>query len=686
MHILVVEAEVEAYLHIRQWLDEQFSDADMDWAPNYEQALKLINTQHYDVCLIGYHANQPQQQAFLTELSALPSILLTQGNEQVEALVGLERFVVLSLQQLEPRLLNQMIAHLAAQITLRQTLEHFKLSFNNSFDFIAWLDIEDRVIEMNQTALSFFGLKRHQVIGVPLWETPWAHSKQHAQLKAACRQHQFVHEEIEVIGAQGQHLTLDFSITPFNNDTHEYQGALVEGRDLSRRQRLEQQWVAGHWSDQLTGLPNRQFFLEQLERTMHHHNDHQVAVLLIDLDRFKVINASLGHDMGDWLLMELAQRLLSCVPAESSVLAHSGGDEFMILLTEMRDLSEATTLASTIHERLTRPFSLEGYEIVTSASIGIAYSRGSVDRAHLDLLRDADAALYHAKAMGKSCYAVFNQGMHAQAVSRLQWEMDLHKAVERQNFVLFYQPQLALASEELTGVEALIRLHHPKKGFLSPIDFLSILEDTGIIIPVGEWSLRTACHQLKIWRDNQLHLDHIAVNLSAHQLRRKQFPRIVADCIDAYALSPESLELELTESMLLEDIQSAVKTLTLFKDMGIRVTIDDFGTGYASLSYLKRFPVDALKIDGSFIQGLTVTPEDAAITVATIDMAHALGLQVIAEGVETIEQHEFLRDHGCDYAQGYLYALPMEQHPFLKWAQQYNIVMKKSTRWRYSSS
>jgi EAL domain-containing protein (putative c-di-GMP-specific phosphodiesterase class I) len=372
--------------------------------------------------------------------------------------------------------------------------------------------------------------------------------------------------------------------------------------------------------------------------------------------------------------MEIALRLRNCLQPED-FLARSGGDEFLILLDHLQDLSLATRLAESINKELACPFLLDGYEVAVSASIGIAYS--SHQDGHVDLLRDVDAAMYKAKAMGKSCYAVFNRQMHTKAVSRLQIETDLHQALEQKNFVLYYQPQTKLYSGELVGVEALIRLCHPQQGLMSPVDFIPVLEDTGIIVTLGEWILRTACHQLRAWQNAGLLLDHVSVNVSALQFRNHQrLFQVVAECLEMTGLSPECLELELTETLLLEDTDSAIKTLARFKDMGIGVTIDDFGTGYASLNYLKRFPADALKIDRSFIQGVMSVPTDAAITVATIDMAHALGLTVVAEGVETADQRDFLRDHGCDWAQGYFYSAPLEESAFLRWAKQYNRMMK----------
>jgi diguanylate cyclase (GGDEF)-like protein len=425
--------------------------------------------------------------------------------------------------------------------------------------------------------------------------------------------------------------------------------------------------------DQLTGLPNRHLFMEHLESALERakqRKDYRIAILFIDLDQFQIVNSSLGHDMGDWLLMEIAQRLPECLESKKNLLARSGGDEFLILLDDMQDLAEATRLAATINKILAKPFLMDGYEIVTSASIGIAYHTNQEDG--LELLRDADAARYYAKRKGKSCYVVFRQAMYTKAISRLQIETDLHQAFKKRKFTLFYQPKIDLSTEQVVGNEALIRFLHPQNGLIWSVDFIPVIEDTGIVIPIGEWVLRTACNQLKGWLEADLSINHIAVNLSAHQFRNKRLVHVIAEFIEKAGLEPECLELELTECLLLENADSTIKTLKHFKNMGIHVVMDDFGTGYASLNHIRHIPIDSIKIDRSFISGIITSPADAAITVATIDMAHALGLTVTAEGVETVEQHDFLRDHGCDFAQGYLYAAPMENTAFLEWIKHYS--------------
>ncbi len=435
---------------------------------------------------------------------------------------------------------------------------------------------------------------------------------------------------------------------------------------------LEQQLANCNLYDRLTELPTRHLFLKHLEQAIaraQQSEDYYIAVLLVNLNKFRMINATLGHNMGDWLLMEITRRLQDYL-SESELktfLARACGDEFIILLDNMQDLADATQLAANINELLARPLSLVGYELVTSAKIGIAYYSDQEESA--SLLRDADAALYRAKAMGHSSYAVFNRGMRSKVVSRLKMETDLHQAIKKEKFVLFYQPQINLASNELVAMEALIRFYHPQKGLVLPNEFIPVLEETGDIIPIGEWIFRTACQQLKDWWLAGFLINRICVNLSAYQFRSKNLIRAIVESIESAGLEPDNLELEVTESLLLEDADFTIKTLGHLRDIGVRVAIDNFGTGYASLNYLKRFPADCLKIDSSFIEG--GTPQDTAITIATIDMAHALGLLVVAEGVETTEQSDFLRDQACDLAEGDLYTVPLNRTESLEWIEEY---------------
>ena len=677
MQILLVEEDAQDYLTIRQFLDEQSGKSKIDWAPNYESALKLSKSETYDVYLIGYYHRHSKQTAFLKWLyrfAKSPVILLVKTEEDVQH-IDLSAYKVdyLLKKQLSWSLLHRVIRYINQMVNIETACQRYQKSFQHAVQFVAIFSPQGKVLEANRTALNMIDYEFEQVKDQYVWDTPWAQNN-HAQFKTAittAAHGEFIHYEVELPTEQHDTIIIDLSLTPIKNEMGKVLWLLAEGRDLSERKDIEQQLNHATLHDHLTGLPNRQLFFEYLERAMLKlsQTHERLAVIFIDIDRFRMVNESLGHDMGDWLLMEIAERLQNCI-APDNLLARFGGDEFAIIQEHVEDLADATRLAATINEALARPFLLDGCEVVTSASIGIAYSHDENEDG-ANLLRDADTAMYRAKMMGKSRYAVYNQSMQTNALSRLKIEAELHRGLERDDFILFYQPQLALDGEHISGVEALIRFNHPHKGLMSPAEFIPILEDSGIIVTLSEWILHTACTQFKTWMAQGYPMQRMAVNLSALQFRSHNLANLVAKVLQNTHLDPQHLELELTEHSLLEDTHTAIKTISRFQEMGICVTIDDFGTGYASLNYLKRFPANCLKIDKNFIQETTNSKIDAEITKAMINMAHALGMTVIAEGVETIEQRDFLLKHRCDFVQGFLYAPAMSQQDFTAWAHQY---------------
>lgn len=419
--------------------------------------------------------------------------------------------------------------------------------------------------------------------------------------------------------------------------------------------------------DPLTRLPSRALFMDRLGHALRSAKRRKgclFAVLFLDLDRFKVVNDSLGHIAGDQLLILVARRLQSCLRTSDTV-ARLGGDEFTILLDDVKDLSNVRYVADRIQKELSLPFQLEGKKVFTTASIGVALSATGHDHPE-DILRDADTALYRAKAGGRAHCEVFEASMRDHAMSLLQLEVELWQAIEHREFRVFYQPIVSMETGRITGCEALVRWQHPQRGLVSPAEFIPLAEETGLIMPIGEWVLRTACAQNKAWQDSGLPPLWVAVNLSAHQFRRKDLGKTIAQILREISLEPQYLKLELTESNAMENAEATTKTLRELKEIGVQLAIDDFGTGYSSLSYLKRFPIDDLKIDRSFVMSITTDPDDAAIATAVITLAHSLKLQVIAEGVETEEQLAFLGSHQCDAAQGYLFSRPTSAEAFME--------------------
>jgi diguanylate cyclase (GGDEF)-like protein len=427
----------------------------------------------------------------------------------------------------------------------------------------------------------------------------------------------------------------------------------------------------GKVTDPLTGLPNRLLFIDRLGRLIKHakrRKDHLFAVLFLDLDGFKMINDSLGHLAGDQLLLAVSARLEKCLRladtvarlGETFTMARLGGDEFTVLLDDLKDLGDARLAADRLMKVLAPPFILAGKEVFTSVSIGIALSNSSYENPD-DMLRDADTAMYRAKTSGKARYEVFDADMRASLVARLQVETDLRHGLERGEFRNFYQPIVALDSGRIVGFEALLRWQHPTRGLIGPEEFIRVAEETGLIRELGWWNLREACRQLSDWKehsDNYLNFT-MNVNLSAKQFLQPNLVEEIAGLIRELAFSPETLKLEITESTVMIDPAATAKMLQKIKSLGILLAIDDFGTGYSSLSYLHRFPLDTLKIDRSFISGVGHSGEGMEIAQTIMPMAKNLQLDVIAEGVETIEQVALLKKLQCKYAQGYYFSKPL---------------------------
>ncbi|WP_339083601.1 EAL domain-containing protein [Pseudomonas sp. TMP9] len=438
--------------------------------------------------------------------------------------------------------------------------------------------------------------------------------------------------------------------------------------DISERKASEQRIHRLAYYDALTQLPNRTLFQDRLHSALQHGERHQewVALMFLDLDRFKPINDSLGHAAGDRMLKEVAMRLSACVDSDDTV-ARMGGDEFTLLLRSQAARDGALTRAIHVGEQilssLQQAFILEGREFFVTASIGIALSPQDGNELS-QLMKNADTAMYHAKERGKNNFQFYQADMNASALERLELESDLRHALEQNEFRLYYQPQFSGDGKRLTGAEALLRWQHPQRGLVPPNDFIPVLEELGLVVQVGDWVLREACRQLAEWQEANIRVPKISVNLSARQFAEGDLHQRIAQILELSGISAGCLELELTESILMEDVANAMHTLSSLKELGVFIAIDDFGTGYSSLNYLKQFPIDVLKIDRSFVDGLPHGEQDGQIARAIIAMAHSLNLTVIAEGVETLAQLDFLRGHDCDEVQGFLLGRPMPAHQF----------------------
>ncbi len=434
-------------------------------------------------------------------------------------------------------------------------------------------------------------------------------------------------------------------------------------KEIRERQRVEAQLLHNSLHDILTSLPNRALFMDRLERSLMQtkkRKDCLTAILFLDLDRFKLVNDSLGHIFGDQLLREIAHRLKRCLREEDTV-ARFGGDEFTILLENIQDINEATQIAQRVQEELTLPFILNKHEVFTTVSIGIALSSNGSEQPE-EVLRNADIAMYRAKNLGRAKYSVFDTAMHSQAVELLQLETDLRRAIERQEFHLYYQPIFSLSTGKISGFEALVRWQHPERGLISPTEFIPLTEETGLIVPLGAWIIYSACHQMRVWQQQFPTSEPmtISVNISGRQFFQFELVEQIAQVLQETNLDARSLKLEITENVIMENTHSATSTLQRLKTLGVQLHMDDFGTGYSSLSYLRRFPIDTLKIDRSFVSQMGVDDESLAIVQTIVTLAHNLGMSVTAEGIETAAQVALLQTMKCEFGQGYLFSKPVD--------------------------
>jgi diguanylate cyclase (GGDEF)-like protein/PAS domain S-box-containing protein len=462
-----------------------------------------------------------------------------------------------------------------------------------------------------------------------------------------------------LIRRDGFEIPIEDSVAAMHDRQGMPAGAVVVFRDVSAARAMSLQIAHSAEHDFLTGLPNRMLLNDRIRQAIVSAQRHtkQVAVLFLDLDGFKHINDSLGHSIGDRLLQSIGKRLVDCGRAADTV-SRQGGDEFVVLLSEVQHSEDAAIAASRMLMAVAEPHSVDEHELHVTTSIGVSiYPDDGLDAE--TLIKNADTAMYQAKENGRQNYQYFKPAMNARAVERQSIEESLRRALTRQEFSLHYQPKVNFGTRAITGAEALIRWTHPTRGAVSPAQFIPVAEDCGLILPIGNWVLRQACAQARAWADAGLPATTMAVNVSAKEFRAENFLDQLFAILDETGVDPSLLELELTESVLMKHAESAAAILRTLRNIGVQVAVDDFGTGYSSLSYLRKFPIDALKIDQSFVGQITAAGDDASIVTAVISMAQSLKLRVVAEGVETLEQLEFLQAQECDEAQGYYFSRPV---------------------------
>ncbi len=540
-----------------------------------------------------------------------------------------------------------------------------ELLLNSAGEGIIGVDGDGTMTFVNVLAARLTGYSPEELVGLPLHPTlhpAFANGTRildkDCAILATLRDGQVHHGASEAFRHRdGSFFPVEFVSTPIR-DGDALVGAVVMFNDVSERLAAEAMIDQMAYYDSLTGLPNRLLFLDRLDQALAQarHDGRKAAVMMLDLDRFKIINDTLGHPVGDQVIKIVAERLLYRL-REVDTVARLGGDEFALVLPDLSETSDIAQIGKVIHEEVSRIIRIGEQDLFVTPSMGISvYPSDGDDGA--TLIKNAEAALVQAKGE-RNRYQLYAPAMNASASEWLKLESHLRRAVERDELVLHYQPQIHLPTGKVVGAEALIRWNHPEWGMVSPARFIPLAEETGLIVPISEWVLQTAATQNAAWQQMGLPSIRVAVNLSGRHLsKHAELVRQVAETLARTGLAPEHLELELTESILMEDVEATIDTLGKLSEMGVALSIDDFGTGFSSLNYLKRFPIDTLKIDQSFVRGIATVEEDAAIVRAVIALAHSLKRNVIAEGVETEQQAEFLRAHGCSAGQGYLFGRP----------------------------
>jgi diguanylate cyclase (GGDEF)-like protein/PAS domain S-box-containing protein len=565
-----------------------------------------------------------------------------------------------------PKAVRSMIERAANVETIFEEKERAQVMLNSIGDAVLSTDVSGRITYLNVIAERLTGWSQEQALGHRLEEVlrivdGETRDTAPNPMALAIRENQTVAlaPNCVLIRRDGVEAAIEESAAPIHDRRGEVTGAVMVFHDVSvaRAMTLKMSYLAKH--DSLTDLPNRVLLNDRLAEAiaLSGRRRRELAVLVLDLDRFKHINDSLGHVVGDQLLRSVARRLVTCV-GSSDIVSRQGGDEFGILLWDVRRAQDAAITADKILRALREPHNIDGHELHVTASIGIVtYPSDGPDVE--TLMKKAEFAMYHAKDTGRDMFQFFKPKMNVLAIERQSLEDSLHHAIERQELLLYYQPKVELKTGTIIGIEALIRWNHPQRGFVTPGQFIAIAEECGFIVPIGRWVLREACRQARAWQVAGLPPTSVAINVSSVELRDPAFVPGIREILRETGLEPRYLELELTETVLMEDSRSAMQVLKDLKDIGLVLTLDDFGTGYSSLSYLKRFPIDSVKIDQSFVRDLTSEEDSSGIVIAVIGLGKSLHMRVVAEGVETREQLEILREHGCTEGQGYYFSRPV---------------------------
>jgi len=685
--LLIVEDEPRYLESTRLLLAPRFQR--IDTAMTGAQALNWLAQRSYDVVLLDLRlpdTSGHKVMAFLREKHPATRVIVMSGASQIESVIQSIRLGAYDYlrKPCEPEELIKTVRNAAQKVRLerenqrmlqqiKQSEEWHRLLINTSPDVIYTLDRDSRFTFLNESISRVLGYYPDELVGqsyeaiVPDEEQDNARYRLNERRtgERSTRNAELLlkRKEDPLTGNGDESVVVEVSATgmyrPLPDGSGEFLGTYGVARDISARKQAEATVTFQAYHDLLTGLPNRALFNDRLGQAIAQARRHgqALAVMFLDMDRFKVVNDTHGHLVGDGLLQGIAQRLRDSL-REGDTLARIGGDEFMLLLPHVRSRDNASFIAEKIIASLKHPFHVDGHEIYSGMSIGIAIYPDDGDNQET-LVKHADLAMYHAKDNGRNDFRFFTHDLQHSLTGRLAVENDMRHALARGEFEMYYQPQVDIQSQRIRGMEALIRWHHPERGLVTPNDFIPIAEECGLITPISEWVLDAACKQAKAWRAANLPRISLGVNLSARQIEHPHFVDKFIQSLKDNDVDGQSIEIEITESTLMRDMEGAIEKLRRLADQGVEISIDDFGTGYSSLSYLKKLPVHTLKIDRSFIHDLAVPSSGSTIVAGITAMAKGLHLNVVAEGVETSAQLDYLKSIGCDSYQGYLFSRPV---------------------------
>jgi diguanylate cyclase (GGDEF)-like protein/PAS domain S-box-containing protein len=607
----------------------------------------------------------------------VPLVVFTASDDETLALLalqeGAEDYLVKGQTDARGlmRALRYAIERKAATEALFAETERAQVTLDSIGDAVVSTDINGKITFLNKVAETMTGWTRSEATGRPMTDIcrivdPGSTLTPLNRLVTAIAGGRPIHSlpTSVLVRRDGFETPVEDSQSPIHDRMGKVAGGVLVLRDVSTTRAMARQMTHSAEHDFLTGLPNRMLLNDRIGQAINRarRQRHAVAVLFLDLDGFKHINDSLGHPTGDKLLRSVAARLVASV-READTVSRQGGDEFIVLLSDVESAESAGNMARRLLEAVSEPHAIDPHDLHITASIGVSvYPVDGLDAE--TLIKNADTAMYQVKAAGRQSYRLFEPSMNVRAVERQSIEASLRRALEREEFALYYQPKIRLDTGDICGAEALIRWTHPSRGVVAPGQFIPIAEDCGLILQIGNWVMVQACQQMRAWLDAGLVVPAIAVNVSAREFLENNFIEKVIDTLTKNRLAPAQLELELTEGVLMNRAAETAQVLQALRRHGVKLAVDDFGTGYSSLSYLQKFPLDVLKIDQSFIRQISTPGEDTAIVTAVIGMARSLGLRVVAEGVETLAELEFLRDRQCDEVQGYYFSRPLPPHDF----------------------